>query len=147
MKPHIRTPYNAHERETFDTFTGELLNTSAAWDTFYHTPEGPKQTVPDQSLSIKEILDRYARGLPLGGQRIPVYEPDNDLPDPRTLDLAERQELAERYTAELLELRERENELKQRKVDAEKAAAEAAEEERYKKIQERLKKDAEGKPA
>lgn len=66
----------------------------------------PSNTIPDQTLSIKEILNRYARGLPIGGQKFPIYEgEDNDLPDPRHLDLAERDELAQRYAEEMLELR------------------------------------------
>lgn len=62
---------------------------------------GPSMTVPDQTLSIQEILDRFARGLPVSGGRAPIFDEEDELPDLRTLDLAERQELKERYTAEL----------------------------------------------
>lgn len=55
----------------------------------------PSLTVPDQSLSVKQILDRYARGLPLGGMKVPVYDGEEDVPDFNKLDLAERQELLE----------------------------------------------------
>lgn len=66
----------------------------------------PSMTVPDQSLSIKEILDRHARGLPISGNiQIPVYDEEDDMPDIRTLDLAERQEMAQKYANELIELR------------------------------------------
>lgn len=62
----------------------------------------PSETVPDQTLSVKEIMVRYARGLPLEGQRVPIWNgEEDDMPDPRTLDLAERQELAEEYREEL----------------------------------------------
>lgn len=62
----------------------------------------PSKTIPDETLSIKQILERYARGLPIGGGRVPIYEgEDNDLPDPRTLDLAERQEMAESFREQL----------------------------------------------
>lgn len=57
----------------------------------------PSLTVPDQTLSIREILDRYARGLPLE-VRTPIWDDNADendvMPDPRTLDLAERQQMA-----------------------------------------------------
>ena len=64
----------------------------------------PSMTVPDQSMSIKTILERYARGLPVGGRLDEYYDPEDDLPDPRTLDLAERQELEELYKFEINEI-------------------------------------------
>lgn len=129
--PNIRTPWTAHD-ETYDSF--------------YETPdpEAVSKTLPDQTMSIKELLDRQARGLPLAGQRVPIYEPDSDLPDPRKLDLAEREELALSYAEELKTLKEREALTKQLKSDADQAALEAREEAQFKKWQERLNKD---KPA
>lgn len=55
----------------------------------------PSETIPDQSLSIKEILMRFSRGLPIDGQKVPWYDEEDDLPDPKTMDLADRQEFAE----------------------------------------------------
>lgn len=52
----------------------------------------PALTIPDDSLSIKEILDRYARGLPLGGERVPVYNGDQWLPDFDRMSTIERAE-------------------------------------------------------
>ncbi len=68
----------------------------------------PSETIPDQSMSIRTILDRYSRGLPISGERIPIWQQGddyNDMPDPRTLDLAERQEFAELYQQELKSLK------------------------------------------
>ncbi len=68
----------------------------------------PSLTVPDQSLTIRQIMERYARGLPLEGQRVPIYEgedEDNYLPDPRTLDLSEREDLAAQANEELHEIK------------------------------------------
>lgn len=66
----------------------------------------PSLTVPDQTMSIREIMARYARGLPIDGARVEIWEgEDSDLPDPRTLDLAERQELAEEFTEEITRIR------------------------------------------
>lgn len=64
----------------------------------------PSMTVPDQSMSIKTILERYARGLPVGGRLDEYYDEEDDLPNPLTLDLAERQELEELYKCELNEI-------------------------------------------
>lgn len=66
----------------------------------------PSMTVPDQTMSIQEIMKRYARGLSLGGSlRTPIYDNDedfdNDLPDIRTMDYAEREEFAQRAQDEI----------------------------------------------
>lgn len=59
----------------------------------------PSNTIPDQSLPLRTILDRYTRGLPMD---IPVtanmYEGESefDIPDLRTLDLADQQEIMEK---------------------------------------------------
>ncbi len=67
----------------------------------------PSCTVPDQTMSIRTILERYARGLPVGGRLDEYYDEEDTLPDPRTLDLAERQELAEQYKQEINEIKSR----------------------------------------
>lgn len=64
----------------------------------------PSMTVPDQCMSLQEILKRFARGLPVDGGRVPLYDEENDLPDIRTLDLTERAELAAMYKAEIAAL-------------------------------------------
>lgn len=67
----------------------------------------PSMTVPDQSMSIKTILERYARGLPVGGRLDEYYDEEDTLPNPLTLDLAERQELADLYKQEINEIKSR----------------------------------------
>jgi hypothetical protein len=67
-------------------------------------------TVPDQALSIKEIMNRFARGLPIE-QFKPLYDENIDedseyLPDPRTMDLAERQEFKEQILQEFETIRQ-----------------------------------------
>lgn len=84
----VRTIFNAQELRD----TGEV-NTS------------PSMTVPDQTMSVREIMDRYARGLPVGGSRLPQYDEEDDMPDIKTLDLVERQELAYQYGQEIDMLR------------------------------------------
>lgn len=55
----------------------------------------PSMTVPNQTLSIQEILIRHTRGLPLD---VPVKKPQYSnvyTPDFRELDLVDRQEMSE----------------------------------------------------
>lgn len=81
---------------------------------FKHTPDTgqinnePSKTVPDQTLSLRELLVRYAKGLPLEGAKTPVFEgPDGSEIDIEKLDLAEREELAEQAREELKQINER----------------------------------------
>lgn len=67
----------------------------------------PSLTVPDQTMSIRTILERYSRGLPIGGRLDEYYDEEDVLPDPRTLDLAERQEMAESFKQEIQEIKSR----------------------------------------
>lgn len=71
------------------------------------TNNQPSMTVPDVSMSIKTIMERYSRGLPINAQMRNMEYNDSDLPDPTTLDLAERQELREQFSTELNELNAR----------------------------------------
>lgn len=64
----------------------------------------PSKTIPDQSMSITEIMRRYATGLPLGGEKVPLYDEENILPDPRSLDLVERQEMADQAKQDIKDL-------------------------------------------
>lgn len=81
--------------------------------------EEPSVTIPDQSMSVRELLTRYANGLPLGGVKEQIYEgEDGDGIDPRRLDLAERQELEISARQELAEIEER---LKSKKVEKSKS--------------------------
>jgi hypothetical protein len=61
----------------------------------------PSLTIPDQSMTVKEIMERYARGLNVGGEKVPVYEGEDPSPNFGTMDLAERQEIVEQMKNEL----------------------------------------------
>ena len=61
----------------------------------------PSMTIPDQTMSIRTIVDRYTRGLPVTGFT-PIYDGEEFyMPDPKTLDLVERQELVEQIKQEV----------------------------------------------
>lgn len=64
----------------------------------------PSMTVPDQSLSVREILQRHASGYPMT-VAVPFFNgEDGEYIDPRTLDISERVELAAALSLEIKEL-------------------------------------------
>lgn len=70
----------------------------------YETPKGFSETIPNQAMSAKELMDRFAAGLPLGGSRVPVYlgeEDPFDGVDISKMDLADRQSLVDKAAEEL----------------------------------------------
>lgn len=72
----------------------------------YEKNYGPSLTIPDQTMTIRQIVDRYAKGLPIDGARTPIWDEEDDLPDWRTLDLVERQELAKQYEQEIQHIKQ-----------------------------------------
>lgn len=94
MTMQIRTPYNLEKHR-------QPVNDRSS--------KKPSMTVPDQSMTVKEILDRHARGLPLDGRKVPMYEGETDMPDLKGLDLAERQALYELAQQELEEIKQKLN--------------------------------------
>lgn len=71
----FRTPYNrANKKRQTEDYTGAV-----------------SQTVPDQSLSLRELVARHQRGIPMEG-KAPIYDEEDFGPDPRTMDLTEIQE-------------------------------------------------------
>lgn len=75
-KPKIQTYYD------HNPFVGETNNL-------------PSKTVPDQSMTIREIINRTRKGLPVTGVRVPVYNETEDgvMPDLRNMDISEIHEL------------------------------------------------------
>lgn len=73
----------------------------------YQVTDQLSVTIPDMSLSIKEILQNHTRGIPMPSLE-EIYEGDDIyLPDIHTLDLAERQELKEQYQEQLKSIRQK----------------------------------------
>lgn len=71
----------------------------------YEVPDKVSMTIPDQTLSIRDIMRRFAAGLPIDGEKVPIYDgEDSDMPDLKNMDLAERQEYIETAKAELSDL-------------------------------------------
>lgn len=94
----FKTPYNAKEFPK----KGEVNNM-------------PSETLPEQSMTISEIYNRYARGLPLES-KVPIYQgEEQEFPDLQHLDLAEREEIILQHKQELEEIKQRQKKAEQRK--------------------------------
>jgi len=66
------------------------------------------KTIPDQTMTLRELLVRYAKGLPLEGQKTPIWEGEEGFDiDPKKLDLAEIEELREKAEQELKDINEK----------------------------------------
>lgn len=101
----IRTPFNSKE-----------------FKKNYEVNDEPSMTIPDQTMSITEILRRYASGLPISGEKVPIYHDEEDLPEWKTLDLSEKQELKDQIAEDIRQYQValQEQERKRKKEAAEK---------------------------
>lgn len=98
--PKFKTPYNAEEFPH-----PKIMNFQ------------PSLTIPDQSLTPRQLLVRHTKGLPLGGQWPAAYDDDDNddiAPDWKKMDLAEREQFQKNATEELDELQNRFKQKKQK---------------------------------
>lgn len=107
-----------------------------------------KIVVPDQSMSLQEILTRFTRGEPLAVAHPEAYGGNEDLEDELNLDLekvaksdlTERDELAEKIRGIRDEHEKAEKTAKQKKAEAQaKAKAEADEKRILDEVEKRTK--------
>lgn len=84
--PRVKTYFNAHLRP----YHGETFTL-------------PSLTIPDQTMDIREILNRYAQGLPIE-QKEPIFNDEEELPDWKKLDLSERYALINANKAEISQI-------------------------------------------
>lgn len=61
------------------------------------------ETVPDQSLSVNEMLSRYQRGLPITGYT-PQYYDEDDYPNLADMDILEIKELRDKTLSQISDL-------------------------------------------
>lgn len=98
-------------------------------------------TVPDQAMTVSQLLQRHRQGLTFPNVKVPVYNYDKetgealDLPDLERLDLAELQQLRDAAQADAQKIRDalnRQEQLlqKQRAAEAEKLRLEQLEQAR-----------------
>lgn len=94
---------------------------------------GISMTIPDQSMTVSEMLSRTRRGLPINSGAVPIYNGERLLPNWKTLDLIDRANAVKQAQANVEEKRKKRQaqqdkfdkyqaELKA-KAEAEKAAA------------------------
>lgn len=57
---------------------------------FWAKNNKPSKTVPNQSLSVKEIMERHRMGMPFNGAHIAQYYGEEYVPDFERLDISER---------------------------------------------------------
>jgi hypothetical protein len=82
------------------------------------------KTVPDQSMTVRELLERNKRGLPLTGEGHPLYHGDEDYyPNLKTMDLSEIAELRDSVQRDIEQHRAK---LKEYNDEIQKAEAERA---------------------
>lgn len=82
-------------------------------DTF-ERPIGKRLTIPDQTMSVKEILKRFSRGQRIPDQMVGYYDEENDPLElegvnVETLDLSEKYDLLEKARQRHRDLRSRYN--------------------------------------
>lgn len=77
----------------------------------------PSQTVPDQSLTLRELLVHYTRGgqLPQSQQQPAYYDENVFVPNLKKLDLVELNELHEENTKNAQDAQSRLNDLNKQK--------------------------------
>lgn len=62
----------------------------------------PHMTIPSQSMTIREIMERQARGLSITDGKVPIYDGEEyDLPDLKTMDLSEIEDYKNSVQTEL----------------------------------------------
>lgn len=78
----------------------------------------PSLTVPDMTMSMRTIMERYAKGLPIDNQKTPIYDIDemSEGVDLRKLDLVDIQEMTEKHK-EVLNAHKEETEKKRSKKE------------------------------
>lgn len=125
--PLFKTPYNA---KLFTSKTKE--------------PGGGKSlTIPDQALTVPQIIKRSQAGMPLHvGYKQAYYEgEEGDLPDLRKLDLAELQKLREEATIRVEQIK---YELNKQHYDKQEEQRKAREEKLKAEIKAQLEEQAQG---
>lgn len=131
MKYAIKNPYNAQD-----------------FPKFQEVNHKPSMTVPDQTMSLKQLLDRYRRGLPvIGNDSEPIYygEEGMDLPDLKKMDLSEIAELKAQVQENI---REQQTILQNEQYAKDRAEAEKQQRELFKKWQdEQNQTDNQSEPA
>lgn len=101
----------------------------------------PSMTEPDQCLSLREILQRYAQGKPLTKNNRLMYTGDDFTPDLRSMDLVEIDDLKKEVDQNIKEIQ---LDLKRSEARAKQAAKKAEAEKQGEGTEQSVKADAKG---
>lgn len=103
-------------------------------------------TKQDDAMSVKEMIDRYVHGLPMEGDRVPMYYGDLDVTDITKLDLVDQQEALEILREKAKQMDQeatlRADLIRRKKIDIEKAAREKLKNELRKELEMGLPREA-----
>lgn len=108
------------------TFKKQADYDAASAENFEH-PVGVSMTVPDMTLSIRELIEKHTVQNLVGVSiREPVYNGEDFIPDPLRMDLSEKEAFAEHMAQsreELqVELEKQQNERKQKDEEKKKSS-------------------------
>lgn len=101
----------------------------------------PSMTVPDQSMNMREIMDRFAKGLPLPDQKVELWDEDSDGIDPKVLDLVDLQEISMKNSEKLKNLEMKHEQEKKHAKEAKQKEKEDTEKSLFEKFKNSLKGD------
>lgn len=109
----------------------------------------PSMTVPNQAMSVRELIIRFASGLPVQAGKVPIYEGDEEFPDIDKMDLIERedyyQDLRKQRQEAAQRVKDRRTEREKIKMDELiKSRIEAKQKEQEQKLFEEFKKSRGG---
>lgn len=112
--------------------------------------DAPSETLPNESLSLRELLVRYAKGIPMDAKtmRNPIYDPEpsldgEDMEKMKHADLYEKEEYMNSLGASLAERHAKDKEAKKAKDQAE-AELRQKQEAEFKEFQ--IWKQSQGQP-
>lgn len=105
---------------------------------YYEVNGRPSETIPDQTMSLKVLLERHARGLPItGNPSAPEYYGDEQMPDLNKMDISEIHALKNAVKSDI-------QKMQQDLADKKKAADQAAYD---KRINDEVEKRVKSKPS
>lgn len=77
----------------------------------------PSLTIPDDSMSLEEILRRYMAGLPINGSNQETFYEEEELPDLKTMDLEEIAQLRDEVEEKIDNYRKQQAQLKREEYE------------------------------
>lgn len=145
FKNNIMAKQQLKTENVIDFATGELVQqadtyTVRSQQTWVYKistkKKGLDMTIPDQTMSLREIVEKHSRGMEINGQKTSIFDDAETASgiNPMTLDLIDLQELNIMNNEQIINLREQaKNEISSRK-----SLADAAREKEQNEIAERV---------